>query len=108
MLGIRFMGERLADATNLPDSFIQLGGEKDAKTRQEKLTFGLVLGYLAEREQRAKSTSKAMWIWTTQKTYPVAADPKLKPMLKPGDVLKFTGYRVLFKVSGIMPLGLKS
>ncbi|MBQ6474044.1 MAG: hypothetical protein IJJ33_18790 [Victivallales bacterium] len=94
---IDFMGDRLADPTNLPDSFVQLGGEKDSKTGQEKFTFGLALGYLTERGQREKSTSKAGWIWTSQKTYPVAADQKLKPMLKAGDVLDFTGYRVLFQ-----------
>lgn len=88
-------GSMLADKNNLPERFIQfLGTDNERKV-------GFVLGYslisgITKPEIRAKNCKRALFLWTSQKSYPSAIDSRMG-MIKKGQIFHCIAYRQYFQ-----------
>ena len=98
---LRFMpgNNNVEDAENLPDRFIQLLGRKeDGKTVRE---VGYALGYslihgLTRPAQRSQHANSAIMLYTSSKSYPVAIDAKMGPIIPAGTPFYCIAYRQYF------------
>ena len=90
----------IEDATNLPDRFIQfLGRRHNGKT--ERLV-GYAIGYslihgLSIPAERARHASSAIMLYTTSKSYPVAINSKMGPIIPAGTEFHCVAYRQYFR-----------
>jgi len=87
---------------NLPDRFIQLLGQGDGKAAQWKV--GYALGYslingMTVQGEREKYAKKALFIYTSNKTYPSALDAQFSPAIKAGTEFTCVAYRQYFDPS---------
>jgi len=98
---LRFIpgSKNVEDAGNLPDRFIQfLGRKEDGKTVRE---VGYALGYslihgLTQPAQRARHANSAIMLYTSSKSYPVAIDSKMGPVIPAGTHFNCIAYRQYF------------
>jgi len=85
---------------NLPDRFIQfLGRRRDGATVRE---VGYALGYslihgLTVPETRAANAGSAIMLYTSAKSYPVAVDGKMGPVIPAGTRFHCVAYRHYFR-----------
>ncbi|MEW6356040.1 MAG: hypothetical protein AB1696_06940 [Planctomycetota bacterium] len=92
--------KNIEDPKNLPDRFIQLLGRKeDGKVSWE---VGYALGYslvrgLTKPAERAKNASAAITLHTTAKSYPVAIDSQMEPLVPAGTKFDCIAYRQYFR-----------
>ncbi|MDD4871535.1 MAG: hypothetical protein PHR77_13340 [Kiritimatiellae bacterium] len=89
---------------NLPDRFIQLLGQGDGKTARSKT--GYALGYslvqgMTVPAKRKKHTKRALFIHTSNKSYPSALDAQFAPMIKAGTEFFCVAYRRYFNPEGL-------
>ncbi|OGV72075.1 MAG: hypothetical protein A3K19_08290 [Lentisphaerae bacterium RIFOXYB12_FULL_65_16] len=91
--------KNVESADNLPERFIQLlGDEADGRTQWKvgySLGYSLVQG-ITTPEARAKHTGRALFLYTSNKTYPSALDAKLAPVIKAGTEFHCVAYRRYF------------
>ena len=89
----------IEEPQNLPDRFIQfLGRKQDGKTVRH---VGYALGYslvhgLTKPEQRAKNANSAIMLYTSSKSYPVAVNSKMGPLIPAGTDFHCIAYRQYF------------
>jgi hypothetical protein len=92
--------KNIADQKNMPDRFIQFLGKKNKGKISRQI--GFALGYsLTEGVtipgKRAKMTNIAAFIYTSKKTYPIAANSLMGRILPAGTEFKGTSYRQYFE-----------
>ena len=91
--------KNIEDPQNLPERFIQfLGRKHDGKTVS---SVGYALGYslihgLTRPEQRAKNASSAIMLYTSSKSYPIAINSKMGPIIPAGTSFHCIAYRQYF------------
>jgi hypothetical protein len=95
----------LVDPDDLPDRWIQLLGNKEKENDKIKYEIGYAVGYsltdgITRPELRAKNSSRACFLYTSNKTYPSAVDYKIGS-LKAGDEFTCLAYRQYFSPFGI-------
>jgi len=99
-LRFKAANKNIEDATNLPDRFIQfLGRRRHGKIERE---VGYALGYslihgLSTPGVRARNASSALMLYTSSKSYPVAVDAKMGPVIPAGTEFRCVGYRQYFR-----------
>jgi hypothetical protein len=98
---IRFRApaKNIEDPANLPDRFLQFLGRRDGdKTVRD---VGYAIGYslltgVTKPEARAKNADSAIMLYTSSKSYPVAVDSKMGPMIPAGTDFYCIAYRHYF------------
>ncbi len=91
------------DPGNLPDRFIEFLGRRQEGTVVREI--GYALGYslvegLTRPEQRATNSDTAISFYPNRKSYPVAINQKMAPVLRAGTELRCVAYRQYFKPPG--------